>query len=203
MERDVSVWPNILFGIVTIAGTLLPLSTALSEDKGESQIHRDNEAAAFTREADSRMRRGFEIAPVPLDLRNKNSELVGLGSYIVNAQSGCNECHTYPSYASGGDPFQGQPEKINTAQYLAGGRIFGPFVSANITPDATGKPGGLTLQEFRTLLRTGHDLSEPSGMPLQVMPWPIFSKMIDRDIAAIYEYLRAIPSLPKNPNPGP
>jgi len=29
---------------------------------------------------ESKIRRGFEIAPVPLNLRNKNRELVGLGS---------------------------------------------------------------------------------------------------------------------------
>jgi hypothetical protein len=38
---------------------------------------------------------------------------------------------------------------------------------------------------------------------LQVMPWPVYGKMSDRDLRAIYEYLRAIPSLPDNPNPGP
>lgn len=202
MKRNTSVWQYLFSGIAIITGTLLPITAALCEGEGESQqIHRDNEPAAFNHEA--QVRRGFEIAPVVLDLRNKNSELVGLGSYIVNGQSACNECHTYPSYAPGGDPFQGQPEKINTAQYLAGGRMFGPFVSANITPDANGKPAGLTLHEFRILLRTGHDAGVPTGIPLQVMPWPIFGKMLDRDIAAIYEYLRAIPSLPQNPNPGP
>src|SRR4051794_4815650 len=36
---------------------------------------------------------GLSIAPVSLDLRGKNHELVGLGSYIVNAQGGCNDCH--------------------------------------------------------------------------------------------------------------
>jgi len=39
---------------------------------------------------------GFEIAPVPLDLIDKNPLLVGLGSYIVNAQGACNDCHTAP-----------------------------------------------------------------------------------------------------------
>jgi hypothetical protein len=33
---------------------------------------------------DPRIRRGFEIAPVPLNLAGKNRELVGLGSYLVN-----------------------------------------------------------------------------------------------------------------------
>ena len=69
--------------------------------------------------------------------------------------SACNDCHTAPSFAEGGDPFQGQPEKINTAVYLAGGQFFGPFVSKNLTPDSTGKPAGLTFGEFKTLLRNG------------------------------------------------
>ena len=39
---------------------------------------------------------GFKIAPVPLHFNHKNWELVGLGSYILNAQGGCNDCHTNP-----------------------------------------------------------------------------------------------------------
>ncbi len=65
---------------------------------------------------------GFKIAPVPLNLKHKNRDLVGLGSYIVNAQGGCNDCHTYPNYKDGGDPFLGQPEQVNTDHYMAGGR---------------------------------------------------------------------------------
>jgi hypothetical protein len=36
-----------------------------------------------------------------------------------------------------------------------------------------------------------------------VMPWPTIGKKTDTDLSAMYEYLRAIPSLPDNPNPGP
>jgi hypothetical protein len=139
----------------------------------------------------SRIKREFEIAPVHLDLKGKNRALVGLGSYIVNT-GGCNDCHTNPSYLPGNDPLQGQPEKINTAGYLAGGQHFGPFVSANITPDATGRPAGLTLEEFMTLMRIGHDPDAPAGSLLQVMPWPVFGKKVDQDLKAIYEYLRSI-----------
>jgi hypothetical protein len=113
----------------------------------------------------------------------------------VNAQSGCNDCHTNPPYAPGGDPFLGEPERINTEGYLAGGVAFGPFISANITPDADGKPAGLTYQEFKRTLRTGHDPDDPDEL-LQVMPWPVFGKMQDRDLRAVYEYLTAIPSIP-------
>jgi hypothetical protein len=154
-------------------------------------------------EDESQIKRGFDIAPVPLDLKGKNRALVGLGSYIVNAQSGCNDCHTHPAYVPGGDPFQGQPTQINAAEYLAGGRQFGPFItSRNLTPDSTGLPAGLTFEQFQNVLHTGNDPDHP-GRLLQVMPWPVFGNMVDRDMRAIYEYLRAIPPLANNPNPGP
>jgi len=151
---------------------------------------------------DGRIRRGFDIAPVPLEFKHKNRALVGLGSYIVNAQAGCNDCHTRPSYSPGGDPFQGQPTQINAAEYLAGGRQFGPFTSRNLTPDAAGLPAGLTFGQFRNVLRTGIDPDPPHDL-LQVMPWPVYGNMTNHDIRAIYEYLRSIPSLPDNPTPGP
>jgi hypothetical protein len=145
--------------------------------------------------------RGFEIAPVPLKLAGKNWPLVGLGSYLVNT-TGCNDCHTHPNWADHHNPYKGEPEQINTAQYLSGGRVFGPVTSANITPDkATGRPGGLTLAEFLYVMHTGHD--PDTGMILQVMPWPLYRWKTDRDLTAMYEYLRAIPSLQDNPQPGP
>ena len=140
---------------------------------------------------DSRIVEGFRIAPVQLRFRGNNRDLVGLGSYIVNAQGGCNDCHTNPPYAEGGDPFEGEPERINTENYLAGGVSFGPVVSANITPDENGRPAGLTFQEFFRTLRTGRDHDD--GHILQVMPWPVYRKMTRRDLRAVYEYLSAIP----------
>ena len=144
---------------------------------------------------------GFAIAPVPLDLRGKNPALVGLGSYIVNAQADCAGCHSTPQYAPGGDPHLGQPEVTSQATYLSGGgTLFGPFVPRNLTPNAQGLPAGLTLEEFLTVLETGADLKgrapfvpSPENDLLQVMPWPVFGKMTERDKRAIYEYLRAIP----------
>ncbi len=151
--------------------------------------------------SESQIQRGFEISPVPLNLRGKNRALVGLGSYIVNT-GGCNDCHTNPSYAPGGDPFAGEPEQINVPCYLSGGNEFGPFRSRNLTPDANGLPGGLTFEEFVHVLRTGEDTTSPFSPPfdgglLQVMPWPVFGKKTDRDLKAVYEYLRAIPSRPR------
>ena len=147
-----------------------------------------------------RIQRGFEIAPVSLNLKGKNRNLVGLGSYIVNT-SGCMDCHTWPNWAPGGNPFLGEPEHINTAVYLAGGRplLNQPGVkSRNITPDPTfGLPAGLTLHEFMNVMHYGQDQQHP-GRILQGMPWPVFGKKTDYELQAIYEYLRAIPSLPNN-----
>lgn len=144
--------------------------------------------------ADSRVFTGFRISPVELDLRRKNRALVGLGSYLVNAAGGCNDCHTSPPHLPGGDPFMGEPEIINAEQFLAGGRTFGPLVSPNITPDEHGRPAGLTYAEFESLMRTGRDPED--GHILQVMPWNIYGNMTSLDLRAIYEYLRAIPSRP-------
>ena len=151
-------------------------------------------AGTASAEDQSRIKQGYAINPVKLDLKGKNRALVGLGSYLVNT-GGCNDCHTNPSFAPGGNPYLGQPEQINTDGFLAGGQHFGPFVSANLTPDALGRPAGLTLDQFIATLRTGHNPLDPSGTILQVMPWPAFGKKVDQDLKAIYEYLRAIPSI--------
>jgi len=152
------------------------------------------------------VQRGLEVAPVQLNLQGKNKKLVGLGSYIVNTQAGCNDCHTYPSYADGGDPYLGQDTQINASEYLAGGREFGPFTSRNLTPDPTnGLPAGLTFQQFVEVMQKGTDFDQEHtniSPLLQVMPWPIYQNMTYLDLRAIYEYLSAIPSLPDNPNPG-
>ena len=66
-------------------------------------------APAATTDA-NRIARGFKIAPVPLNLAGLDRNAVGLGSYIVNAQGGCNDCHTNPSYAHGRRPVPGPAE---------------------------------------------------------------------------------------------
>jgi hypothetical protein len=172
-------------------------------------------SAAFSVSASDRLRdlideqnpvtRGIAIVPpgVVLNLAGKNRQLVGLGSYIVNT-SGCVDCHSHPVYSPGGDPFKGEPERINAEEYLSGGRQFGPQItSANITPDNAGRPAGLTRDEFIQMMRTGHNPKDPPGTIVQVMPWPVFGKKTDLDLIAMYEYLRAIPSLPNNTHPGP
>src|SRR5882762_8548550 len=116
---------------------------------------------------ESKIRRGFEIAPVPLNLKGKNRELVGLGGYIVNAQGDCNGCHSAgpdSEFVFGGIPYFGQhPTKINPAVYLGGGNDFGTLdpmglsahiITRNLTPDKSGRPeGGNTFEKFVQIMR--------------------------------------------------
>src|SRR6185369_11917124 len=83
-----------MLAAVILAATLVFALLPVSGVPGHSQGQKDNDS-------ESKVQQGFAIAPVPLDLRGKNRALVGKGSYIVNAQSGCNDCHTTPSYAPG------------------------------------------------------------------------------------------------------
>lgn len=175
-------------GLVTLLALAIAFSLTQAPRPAWSEGDDDQDPAGNS----ARVRVGLEIAPVKLDLHGRNRAMVGLGSYLVNAAGSCNDCHTCPNYEAGHDPFQGQPEKVNATNYLAGGRAFGPFVSRNITPDANGLPAGLTLADFIHAIRTGHD-SEPPHDLLQVMPWPVLSHLTDRDLTAIYTYLTAIP----------
>jgi hypothetical protein len=116
-------------------------------------------------------------------------------------------------------------KQINPATYLGGGSDFGSFgigpnaeiISRNLTPDKTGLPeGGNTLTDFMQIMRTGVDpdkvhpscsatiitncLSFPfNGALLQVMPWPAFQDMTDRQLTAIYTFLSAVPCLEGGP----
>ena len=158
-------------------------------------------------DSESRIRQGYSIAPVPLDLQGRNRALIGLGSYLVNGVGNCVSCHTIGGgFVAGGNPFLGQPPVINVAAYLGGGASFGPFVSRNLTPDAQGLPAGLTFGEFEQVMRHGTDLKHlapPVPSPtldlLQVMPWPAHRHMTDWDLRAIYEYLAAVPCVEGGP----
>jgi hypothetical protein len=151
---------------------------------------------------------GQSVNPVPLNLGGKNAfERISIyrGSYFVNGAIGCVGCHHEGQYLPGGDPFLGQTAAINAATYLGGGTAFGPFVARNLTPDAQGRPGGLSWAQFLETMRKGTDFKRlpphVPGLPglLQVMPWPEYRHQTTETLRAIYDYLSVIPCIEGGP----
>jgi hypothetical protein len=154
---------------------------------------------------DKRIAIGLKFAAqVGANTKGHDKERVALGSYLVNAVGGCNDCHTCPSYQPGHNPYGppfgppgGGDGAIDVDHYLAGGTLFDPpgVTSANLTPNPSNhlpEEEGHTFEQFKNLLRTGHDPDDPTHI-LQVMPWPVFRNMTDDDLRAIYEFLKALP----------
>jgi hypothetical protein len=172
---------------VTVVSAFTALAAITGMFDGSPRVRADDN------NDETRIRRGFEIAPVPLNLAGKSRALVGLGSYLVNTSGDCNGCHTAGqppdfNYAIGGDPYRfipgtniPQPKKVDPTTYLGGGQPFGTvdladpgpddplIVSRNLTPDKTRRAeGGHTLEQFIRIIRTGVDLDHahpnlPSG----------------------------------------
>ena len=174
-------------GVITLTGLLSTPPGVHAQDNRHDNKDKNNDAY--------RIKKGFEIAPVPLNLEGKDPNLVGLGSYWVNGVSDCNFCHTAGgppnfNFAASFNPYFGQPKKTDPTIYLAGGTDFGPalppgfydpqygdyvgpdIVSRNLTPDKTGRPeGGHTFEQFLHILRTGEDLDHLH--PTCVTPFPV------------------------------
>jgi len=159
---------KVLGATITFAGVALAMMLRSPGVQAQDDQNNDEESLIHI---------GFKIAPVPLNLEGKNRDLVGLGSFIVNAQADCNGCHTAGgppnfNYAAGGNPYFGQKTVVDPTVYLSGGTNFGPvgtptgplgyagpnMITRNLTPDNTGRPeGGHTLAEFKEILRNGTD----------------------------------------------
>jgi hypothetical protein len=124
MRRHIVVWSRVGLAAAFVVSTMLSASAVRADDESESQIQRGREIIA-------------KIFPPPpffaLNLAGKNRALVDLGSYLVNT-TGCNDCHTAPNWAIGGNPYKREPEQINAAGYLAGGRDFGGAWSLRTSP---------------------------------------------------------------------
>ena len=126
----------------------------------------------------TRVNQGLAIAPVQLTFPPQNRNLVGFGSWLVNAVADCNGCHTGGgppnfNYLAGHNPYFNQsPAKTDPSVYLSGGQDFGQvavdknfnpigphIISRNLTPDYTGRPeGGNTFEQFLQIIQHGTDL---------------------------------------------
>jgi hypothetical protein len=150
-----AVGAALTLGVIALVGQLSTSPTVRAQNNGindEEQL----------------VRIGYAIAPVPLNLEGKNRDLVGLGSFIVNAQGDCNGCHTAGgppnfNYANKGNPyFLNQPlgTKTDPTTYLAGGTPFGQAVPSSAS--VGGFPSGSTPSSYPP---NGYPIDPTTGFP--------------------------------------
>lgn len=167
----------------------------------------------------------FSIALLPSTASAQDAPTgarVARGEYIVTT-SGCHDCHTpFVRGPNGPEPdmkraLSGHPQDFRITAPIAlpepWGAAFavtmtaasGPWgvsFAANLTPDPeTGVLRDYSEDTFIEALRTGRHLG--MGRPiLPPMPWPVYGRMTDDDLKAVFAYLRQIPAI-RNKVPDP
>jgi len=144
------------------------------------------------------------------------------GRYLVNT-SGCMDCHTpLKMGANGPEPdmtrlLSGHPEGlqmppvptlpdgpwlvISSATNTAWAGPWGVSFTANLTPDPDTGLGKWTVQNFKDTIRSGRHMGRGRAV-LPPMPIPVYNNFSDRDLEAVFAYLRTIPAV-KNHVPEP
>ena len=144
------------------------------------------------------------------------------GKYLV-ATSGCMDCHTPFKMGPKGPEWDmsrllsGHPETLqmppapqlpegpwlitSSATNTAHAGPWGVSFTANLTPDKETGLGNWTEKDFIATIRTGRHMGRGREI-LPPMPIPVYSNFSDRDLSAIFAYLRTIPPV-KNRVPEP
>ncbi|HTW74852.1 MAG TPA: hypothetical protein VMD56_08035, partial [Steroidobacteraceae bacterium] len=144
---------------------------------------------------------------------SKDAAAVARGHYLVTV-GGCNDCHS-PKIMTPQGPvvdttrlLSGHPANerlpplpagvlapgnwgaVTTSDETAWVGAWGTSFAANLTPDPTGL-GNWTVQMFINSMRNGKymGISRPILPP---MPWAYYGQMSNRDLEAIFAYLRSL-----------
>jgi mono/diheme cytochrome c family protein len=125
--------------------------------------------------------RKFEVTPQRLER----------GRYLAVGLSGCRECHSQHDWNTHGAPVT--PGTEYGGQWFNMPDMPGRIVAPNLTPDVGTGAGGWSDDQFGRAIREGIG---PDGRALfPMMPYQVFRKMSDEDLASIVVYLRSLPAL--------
>lgn len=164
---------------------------------------------------------GHAGEPARTQPAGKARALIARGEYLVTT-FGCADCHTpWKMGPKGPEPdaglhLSGHPATLKlppapplpspwmataAATMTAWSGPWGVSYTANLTPDAETGLGKWTPQMFIEAMRTGRH--QGKGRPiLPPMPWTAYRNATDRDLKAIFAYLRSIkPIVNKVPEP--
>lgn len=134
------------------------------------------------------------------------AERLERGRYLVSI-AGCHDCHSPKSDgmmtpdatrllsgrpATTPPPTQDIGEIRASLDFTAFAGPWGNSYAANLTPDPeTGIGARYNEAAFIKTIRTG---KKPEGEALAPpMPWPVYAKMTDEDLKAVFAYLRTVP----------
>jgi hypothetical protein len=142
-------------------------------------------------------------------------QMVERGRYLVSAV-GCHDCHSPKSMTPQGPvvdesrmlsghqadaPMPPVDTNIFKSRYwtlmgIDGNTFVGPWgisFPANLTPDSATGLGAWTEAQFIKTLRTGKHMGLEGGRDiLPPMPWNMYNKLNDEDLASIFAYLRSL-----------
>jgi mono/diheme cytochrome c family protein len=147
---------------------------------------------------------------------------IARGKYLMST-SGCMDCHTPMKIGADGPEwdlsrlYSGQPQQlvmpavpalpdgpwlvVSSATNTAWAGPWGVSFTANLTPDPETGLGRWTERDFVQTIRTGRHMGRGRAV-LPPMPIPVYNNFTDRDLKAIYAYLRTIPPV-RNKVPEP
>ena len=147
----------------------------------------------------------IKAVPKPLDgpvtAPDDDKDHMGYGRYLVTI-SGCGECHTAHD-AKG---------KLVPGRDFAGGWVmkgpWGRVVTANITPHPDTFMGKATKEEFIGRFKAFESLQGDNAPLAQkghntIMPWLAFAGMTEKDLGAIYDYIKTVKPIENKVEPFP
>ena len=118
------------------------------------------------------------------------------GRYLVSAVSNCFGCHSPHEWGAPGIP--AVPGKEAAGQVMPFPDLPGRIVASNLTPDPETGAGQWTDDQLARAIREGVGHDGRALFPM--MPYYLFQRMSDEDVASIVVYLRSLPPV-RNPLP--
>jgi mono/diheme cytochrome c family protein len=149
----------------------------------------------------------MRVAPQPVDgpvtAPDPAADPVGYGRYLVNLAQ-CSGCHT---------PMDGRGQPIEELAFAGGREFLIPMpdgrrsrsVTANITPDPeTGYFGSVTKDGWIARVRAFAAMkAAPPEAPwgtATMMPWLEYAGLTDRDLGAIYDFMKTVKPVRRHVN---
>jgi len=139
---------------------------------------------------------GPKVRPLTARTFERTPQRLERGRYIVTALSDCMGCHSPHEWAAPGVPII--PGKEGAGELMPTTDLPGRIVASNLTPDPETGAGLWTDDQLARAIREGIGHDGRALFPM--MPYALFRKMSDEDLASVVVYLRSLPPV-RNPLP--